>query len=263
MIVYFIGLYIVSLLLGYDTAFSEATLMIGKSINDTDSRTGYQDAITPRILSILSFVLYGVVLAWIVYGFIKYGWLVGLGIIVGFLFLMSLNKVILLPKKDSEHFRRIITGSMIRRYANYLRDGDELRASAMKALLEKLDIPVSELISEETNIRLEPLGPYTKHFLQEIEKDKEREKAFITIANSPETRNILEKYGKGPEILNDIYWRLMASGTGEEIANFVIAKPILLETYIKMKNEKLSDLKIADRFLFLFEQLRRGHDKKA
>jgi hypothetical protein len=151
MIIYFIGLYVVSLLLGYDSAFSEATLMIGKSISDTDSRTGYQDAITPPILSILGFVLYGIVLAWVVYGFIKYGWLVGLGIIVGLLFLMSLNKVILLPKKDSEHFRRIITRSIIRRHADYLRDGDELRASAVKMLLERLDIPVSEFISELKN----------------------------------------------------------------------------------------------------------------
>jgi len=263
MIIYFIAMYIISLLLGYELAFTQATLMIGRSISDTDSKTGYQDAITPPWSTNLGLAIYVVTAGGVVYGFIKYGWLVGLGIIVGFLFLMSLNKVILLPKKDSEHFRRIITGSMIRRYANYLRDGDELRASAMKTLLEKLDIPVSELISEETNIRLEPLGPYTKHFLQEIEKDKEREKAFITIANSPETRNILEKYGKAPEILNDIYWRLMASGTGEEIANIVIAKPTLLETYLKMKNENFSDLKIADRFLFLFEQLRRDHDKKA
>jgi len=151
MIVYFIGLYVLSLLLGYDTVFSQATLMIGKSISFTDSRTGYQDAITPPIFSIVSFVLYGLVLAWVVYGFIKYGWLVGIGIIAGLLFLMALNRVILLPKKDSDHFHHIITGSMIRRYADYLRKGDELRTSAMKSLLNKLDTPVSEVISETKN----------------------------------------------------------------------------------------------------------------
>lgn len=151
MIFYFLVLFTVSLLLGYALAFTEATLMIGRSISDTDSRTGYQDAITPPKSSTLSLVIYAIVLAWVVYGFIKYGWLVGIGIIVGLIFLTALNKVILLPKKDSEHFRRIIIDSMIRRYANYLREGDELRASALKMLLEKLEVPVSELVSRTKN----------------------------------------------------------------------------------------------------------------
>lgn len=48
-------------------------------------------------------------------------------------------------KSDSEHFRRLIIQSMIRRYTDYVKSNDELRVSAIKMILEKLDIPVSEL----------------------------------------------------------------------------------------------------------------------
>jgi len=147
MIVYFITMYIISLLLGYGLALTQATLMIGRSLNDTDSKTGYQDAITPPWSTNLAITTYLIALAGIVYGFIKYGWLAGIGIIIGLFCLQALNRVFFLPKKDSEHFRRLIIRSMMRRYANYLRDGDKLRAFLMQELLEKLGIPVPEFIS--------------------------------------------------------------------------------------------------------------------
>jgi hypothetical protein len=144
-------MYFISLLLGYELAFTEATLTIGRSIRYADSRTGFQDAITPPWSLGLAIAAYVLALGGVVYGFIKYDWLAGIGILAGFFFVMVLNKVIILPKKDSEYFRRLITRSMIRRHADYLRDGDELRASAVKMLLERLDIPVSEFISELKN----------------------------------------------------------------------------------------------------------------
>ena len=47
-IIYFLlALPLVSLLLGYSLALTEATLAIGRSISDTDNPTGFQDEITP------------------------------------------------------------------------------------------------------------------------------------------------------------------------------------------------------------------------
>jgi hypothetical protein len=138
-------MYFISLLLGYELAFVKATLTIGRSISDTDSPRGFQDAITPPWSTKLGIITYVVALGGVGYGFYKYGWLAGIRITVGILFVVSLNKVILLPKSDSEHFRRLIIQSMISRYADYVKSNDKLRASAIKTLLEKMDIPVSEL----------------------------------------------------------------------------------------------------------------------
>jgi len=134
------------------TAFSEATLLIGKSISDTDSKRGFQNAITPPWDTNLGLFTYLIVVpASVIYGFIKYGWLAGIGAMAGLFFLMSFNKVVLLPKKDSEHFRALIIQSMIGRYADYTRDHNEFRASAMKELLEQLDIPVTDITNNQGN----------------------------------------------------------------------------------------------------------------
>jgi hypothetical protein len=66
---------------------------------------------------------------------------------VAFVFVVALNKVIILPKTESEHFRRIIIQSMINRHANYVKDSDTHRASAMSMFMEKLGMPVSDLIA--------------------------------------------------------------------------------------------------------------------
>jgi len=150
MIAYLIALYIVSFLFGYVLVFSGATFLIGKSINFTDSKTGFQDAITPRWYTNLALFTYLIAVpASVIYGFIKYGWLAGIGVIVGLIFFTVLNIIILLPKKDSEHFRALIIQSMMRRYADYLRDHDEFRASAIKDLLERLDVPLPEFARKE------------------------------------------------------------------------------------------------------------------
>jgi hypothetical protein len=146
MIVYLLGLYAVSLLWGYQLAYHETTRIIGRSISDTGSKDGFQPAIMSPRSTTLALILYAVILGSVVYGAIRYGWLAGIGVLVGLIIASALNKVFLLPKKDSEHFRRMVVHSLIRRHANYLKNGDELRASAVGYLLERLGVPVSEFI---------------------------------------------------------------------------------------------------------------------
>jgi len=138
MIIYLIVMYVLSLLLAYELAFTASTRFIGKSINDTNSYTGYQNAITPPMSSYFAITLYIVTIAAIVFGFIKYGLLAGLGIILGFGFIIAVNRAVILPKENSRHFRLIIIRSMGRRRACYLRHGDDLRAAVMQELLNKL-----------------------------------------------------------------------------------------------------------------------------
>ena len=142
---YIVILYLVALAFGYELRFTEATRFIGRALSGTGSSTGFQDAITPPASSYVAFGVYGLTLLVLVFGFFRYGFLAGLAAVVGFYVLVLLNRILLLPKRDSSHFRAIVTKSMIRRHADYLRDGDKLRAAAMADLLQRAGIPVSEL----------------------------------------------------------------------------------------------------------------------
>lgn len=135
-------MYLASLALGYVLAFTGATLSIGRSLSDVGTPTGYQDAITPPRFSMFAIVIYIICALGLIYGFWRFGWLAGLGTTIAFIFVVALNKVIILPKSKSEHFRKIIIQSMINRHADYLKIGDTVRASATGMLLEKLGIPV-------------------------------------------------------------------------------------------------------------------------
>lgn len=162
---YFILLYLISLALGYVLAFTEATLALGRSLSDTDSSTGYQDAITPPYFSKLAILVYIGAFAGIAYVWWQYGWPTGLVVTAGFFVITVVNKLLLLPKNESDHFRQIITRSMINRYADYVKSGDELRASAMVHLLNKLDIPADDLVARlrkpehSTKLRSQALKP--------------------------------------------------------------------------------------------------------
>ena len=131
MISYLIVMYLVSLALGYVLRFTEATHALGKSLSDAPTGSGYQDAITPPRFSSLAIIVYLIAFFSNAYGWWQYGWLIGLGVTVGFYFVGSINRLLFLPKSNSDHFLKIITNSMISRHADYMRSGDELRASAM------------------------------------------------------------------------------------------------------------------------------------
>lgn len=146
--IYFILLYAVSLLFAYVIAFNGATLHWGRSLSVTNSPTGYQNAITPPWYAIVAYVTYAASLVVIGYGWYKYGWLAGIGITFGFFALNVFNTAVVLPKSDSNHFRNLILRSMIRRYANFVKSGDQLREAAMGDLLERMGIPIAELTSK-------------------------------------------------------------------------------------------------------------------
>lgn len=148
MTIYLVCMYFVSLALGYVLAFTGATLSIGRSLSDAGTATGYQDAITPPRFSTFAIAIYIICAGGLIFSSWRYGWLTGLGVTIGFLFVVALNKVLILPKSDSEYFRNIIIRSMIKRHADYLKTDDTLRASVMGQLLEKLGMPVNDLITQ-------------------------------------------------------------------------------------------------------------------
>jgi hypothetical protein len=93
----------------------------------------------------LSLFSYAASIGAVSYGWYEYGWQIGLGIILGFFFLVAISQGLLLPQSGSEHYRWLILSSMGNRYADYMKSGDQVRASAMGDLLKKLGIPAPGL----------------------------------------------------------------------------------------------------------------------
>jgi len=154
-IFYIFALLLAGLAFGYKLRFTEATLTMGRALSGNGSKTGLQNAITPPFSSYLGFAAYGLVVVVIGFGFYQYGFWIGLLSAFVFYVIVALNQVFLFPRSDSQHFRTIILSSMIRRHANYLRDGDKLRAGAMADLLQRAGVPIDDIVRRATG-ELEP-----------------------------------------------------------------------------------------------------------
>lgn len=120
--------------LAYTLQFSSATLAFGRELSGSTTTTGFQDAITPPWQSCLALTVYIGIAVVVISMWWLLGWisaLAGLGAV----FIGSFVAKLVLPKSSGPHYRRLILQSMVARYANYVRDGDALRADAMKQLL--------------------------------------------------------------------------------------------------------------------------------
>lgn len=82
-------------------------------------------------------------------------------------------------------------------------------------------------------------------FLEEADK---MDQMLSQISSQPGVIGLLGRYGKSPQDVEDIFWRLMASGAGEYVAWSVIEDPKLLSEYLQMKADGVSDLEIMFRF---------------
>lgn len=128
----------------FDADFTAATLSMGRELSGTPSPTGFQDAITPPWLTKLTLVVYfGCAL---VIGFMWWylGWQSSLGGAAVIFFGGGIAKL-LLPKPTGAHYKHLIISSMSSRYADYVRDSDNIRAEAMKHLLAKAGTDVDAL----------------------------------------------------------------------------------------------------------------------
>ena len=139
---------IMTVLLSYQLRFSEATLIYGRELSDTDSATGFQDAVTPPWQTNFGFFAFGGTLFAIVAIWSDLGWLPGLGAIALVLIGLALVRSFL-PRPDAPHFRNLILKSMVSRHADYVRDGDTERASAMHELLVRAGLRVDEAIEAQ------------------------------------------------------------------------------------------------------------------
>ncbi len=122
--------------LSYVTQFAGATLSMGRALSESDSGRGFQDAITPPWQTNLALFVHIAVLLILGLVFWKLGWKSGLMALAA-TFVVSVVVRRFLPSSDGQHFRHLILRSMANRYADYVRNGDTVRADAMKSLLQR------------------------------------------------------------------------------------------------------------------------------
>ena len=137
-----VSVVILSLGVAYAITFGEVTRALGSSLSDEPAGRGYQDAVTPpwqTWFSLLAYVLALVVIAlsWREFGFGR-----AVNTVTVF-FAATLVWRRVLPEGHSTHYLKLILTSMTRRYANWVRSGDRVRAPTMAELLHRmgLDVP--------------------------------------------------------------------------------------------------------------------------
>src|SRR5262249_1176935 len=163
-----------------------------------------QNAVTPPELKKWFFVTMALQIGAVGWLWLAFGWANALiGAVVAFLS-GTLPQATFLPKRDSWHFVLRIARSMARRVADYERDGDAVRARAMKAVLDKVVVQYAGVIgkSEKTATA------------QDIISKTDVDKIFAF------TRAEWERYARQATALEGWTLRLQPFDTGTMIARF-------------------------------------------
>ena len=138
-----IGFYAVAAVLGvvsrYHLGMTQACKVIGVKLSDSDTGTGFQDAITPPSSAnnaIVSWIAIATVLGYTAY---EFGW-GSFGIaFAAWSIVLVIAGVVVVPKPESQHFLLRIYRSMANRYADYTKSGDTVQADAMKQLIDRME----------------------------------------------------------------------------------------------------------------------------
>ena len=137
--------YFIILTLGIFTriilGFVNYTKSLGLELSNEKDGTGYQNAITPPLFPVIASIIYGLSLFFIISGFFEVAFINGfiyLGLYL--LTLIVIGATLFKPNTLSplaKPFYHIVLNSMVNRYANYKKNGDEVRAKAIGVVIEK------------------------------------------------------------------------------------------------------------------------------
>jgi len=138
--------------LAYSIIFSEVARALDRTLSDSGIGDGYQAALLPPWQVRFSLLVYALALAVTVLSWYRFGSVRGLATVVG-LFGCSLAWRAVLPKGHSRHYLKLIVISMGRRYADWVRSGDSVRAAAMASLIGKMGLDLPGIVRRpETSI---------------------------------------------------------------------------------------------------------------
>lgn len=128
--------------LAYVLLFTESTLILGIALSDTKVGSGFQDVITPPSRANFHLAAYFGPFAIATFVGWRSGTLSGLGILVAMFLAVTIAKR-LLRQAGRHHFTTQIVQSMGRRYAEYVKNGDPVRAQMMGELLQKMGVDLT------------------------------------------------------------------------------------------------------------------------
>jgi hypothetical protein len=129
---------LLGLLFRYNMGLAEACKAVGKSISDSNTNTGLQDAITPPKSTNMTLLTWIAIVALLGYTVYQFGWISASVALAVLIVVSILAGVIFIPKPDSTHYLKRIYHSMVNRYADFHKSGDMIRAGAMKDLIKRV-----------------------------------------------------------------------------------------------------------------------------
>jgi hypothetical protein len=145
-----VSVLVLSLGLAYSIIFNEVTLALGRTLSETQVGPGYQAALTPPWAARLAVLVLLMMLALICVSWYEFGAARGIATVLA-LFAGSWVWRRMLPKAHSTHYLRLIVVSMTRRYADWVRAGDKVRAAAMRELIGKMGLQVPGVPGADTS----------------------------------------------------------------------------------------------------------------
>jgi hypothetical protein len=134
----YVGAAVLGILFRYQLGLVEACRTIGVRISSAPTKTGYQDAITPPYSTKITLMTWALIIALFLYAIFGFGWR-EFGIVAGtFLVVSLIAGIAFVPKPESAHYLKLICRSMANRYADYMKEGDTVRADVMKGLIDRV-----------------------------------------------------------------------------------------------------------------------------
>lgn len=122
------------------------TLWAGRRIYEPDFESqqsrGFQDAITPKLQTIMNAVVIALYIAIVVVGVLISWYVIIAAIPCYFLFHVIFSRLF---SNDLEKYVIFLGADVMRREADYRKEGDEMRADAAKEMCERLAILVNEI----------------------------------------------------------------------------------------------------------------------
>jgi len=141
-VIFFLILMLVSIFFGYQSHISQACRAIGIRISPPEflekNKNGFQDGLSDPRDNIPFFISLFLCLSMLVISFVYFSIKFGLLSILTFYLVSSISRLFF-PKYESDFFIQRTYNSIARRYADYIRDGDKLRADAAEVLKKRIE----------------------------------------------------------------------------------------------------------------------------
>lgn len=153
MITHLLAALLFAVALGYELAFTQTTRRLAAQISSVENQRRVQDALTPPKTNLVGCVTYILICGAVSAGWYRFGWVSGLLTAVGMLIVAGVTSSALLDHGFA-WLKGTIIRSMINRYADFVRDGDVMRATAVSEFLNRLGYPVPSVRLGGASVRL-------------------------------------------------------------------------------------------------------------